>query len=89
MSAALQFRNLTLGYDRHPAVHHLDGTIETGFIPAHMVPDGATEPLRPDDPRAPGVCDYLERLSTQSGFSTRFERGSAARGLSWTLRSSS
>ena len=52
-----------------------DGTIEAGFIPAHMVPDGATEPLRPDDPRAPEVCDYLERLSTQSGFSTRFERG--------------
>ncbi len=52
-----------------------DGTIETGFIPAHMVPDGATEPLRPEDPRAPEVCDYLERLSTQSGFSTRFERG--------------
>jgi len=25
MTAALQFRNLTLGYDRHPAVHHLDG----------------------------------------------------------------
>ena len=52
-----------------------DGTIETGFIPAHMLPDGATEPLRPDDPRAPEVCDYLERLSAQSGFSTRFERG--------------
>ena len=52
-----------------------DGTIETGFIPAHMLPDGATEPLRPDDPRAPEVCDYLERLSTQSGFSTRFARG--------------
>ena len=33
-----------------------DGTIETGFIPAHMLPDGATEPLRPDDPRAPEVC---------------------------------
>jgi len=52
-----------------------DGTIETGFIPAHMVPDGATEPLRPGDPRAAEVCDYLERLSIQSGFSTRFERG--------------
>ena len=25
MTAALQFRDLTLGYDRHPAVHHLDG----------------------------------------------------------------
>ena len=28
--AALQFRDLTLGYDRHPAVHHLNGTVEAG-----------------------------------------------------------
>ena len=39
-----------------------------------MLPDGATEPLRTDDPRATEVADYLERLSAQSGFSTRFER---------------
>jgi zinc/manganese transport system ATP-binding protein len=41
MSAALQFRNLTLGYDRHPAVHHLDGTIETGALLAIVGPNGA------------------------------------------------
>jgi zinc/manganese transport system ATP-binding protein len=41
MSAALQFRNLTLGYDRHPAVHHLDGTIETGALLAVVGPNGA------------------------------------------------
>ena len=29
MTAQLQFRNLTLGYDRHPAVHHLDGAVQT------------------------------------------------------------
>ena len=52
-----------------------DGTIETGFIAAHMLPDGSTEPLHPDDPRATEVADYLERLSSQSGFATRFERG--------------
>ena len=34
MTAALQFRDLTLGYDRHPAVHHLDGVIETGALVA-------------------------------------------------------
>jgi hypothetical protein len=51
-----------------------DGTIETGFIPAHMVADGSTEPLSAEDPRAAGVADYVERLSAQSGFSTRFER---------------
>ena len=27
MTAQLVFRNLTLGYDRHPAVHHLDGAL--------------------------------------------------------------
>jgi zinc/manganese transport system ATP-binding protein len=41
MSAALRFRNLTLGYDRHPAVHHLDGTIETGALMAVVGPNGA------------------------------------------------
>ena len=30
MSAALEFRNLTLGYDRHPAVHHLHGSGAVG-----------------------------------------------------------
>src|SRR5438552_10156418 len=41
MTAALQFRNLTLGYDRHPAVHHLDGVIETGALMAVVGPNGA------------------------------------------------
>jgi zinc/manganese transport system ATP-binding protein len=41
MTAALHFRNLTLGYDRHPAVHHLDGAIETGALVAIVGPNGA------------------------------------------------
>ena len=41
MNAALQFRNLTLGYDRHPAVHHLDGTVEPGALVAVVGPNGA------------------------------------------------
>ncbi len=41
MSAALQFRNLTLGYDRHPAVHHLEGTIAPGALMAVVGPNGA------------------------------------------------
>src|SRR5216684_4530098 len=41
MTAALHFRNLTLGYDRHPAVHHLDGAIETGALVAVVGPNGA------------------------------------------------
>jgi zinc/manganese transport system ATP-binding protein len=41
MSAALQFRNVTLGYERHPAVHHLDGAVETGALIAVVGPNGA------------------------------------------------
>lgn len=41
MTAQLQFRNLTLGYDRHPAVHHLDGTVEAGTLTAVVGPNGA------------------------------------------------
>jgi len=41
MSAALHFHNLTLGYDRHPAVHHLDGAVERGALIAVCGPNGA------------------------------------------------
>ena len=41
MTAALQFRNLTLGYDRHPAVHHLDGEVAPGALLAVIGPNGA------------------------------------------------
>lgn len=39
--SAVRIRNLTLGYDRHPAVHHLDGTIEEGAMLAVVGPNGA------------------------------------------------
>ncbi|KMO10482.1 zinc ABC transporter ATP-binding protein AztA [Methylobacterium platani] len=38
---ALVFRGLTLGYARHPAVHHLDGTVPTGSLTAVVGPNGA------------------------------------------------
>jgi len=41
MSAQLVFRDLTLGYDRHPAVHHLDGAVKTGALMAVVGPNGA------------------------------------------------
>ena len=40
MSAALEFRNLTLGYDRHPAVHHLHGPIAAGTLMAVVGREG-------------------------------------------------
>jgi zinc/manganese transport system ATP-binding protein len=39
--AAIRFHDLTLGYDRHPAVHHLDGTIPSGSLLAIVGPNGA------------------------------------------------
>jgi zinc/manganese transport system ATP-binding protein len=41
MAAALEFRNVTLGYDRHPAVHHLHGQVEAGALVAVVGPNGA------------------------------------------------
>lgn len=38
---AIRFRNLTLGYDRHPAVHHLDGLVASGAMLAVVGPNGA------------------------------------------------
>lgn len=39
--SGIRFRGLTLGYDRHPAVHHLDGTIAPGDLLAVVGPNGA------------------------------------------------
>ena len=40
-SSILHFDNLTLGYDRHPAVHHLDYAIRAGALVAVVGPNGA------------------------------------------------
>jgi zinc/manganese transport system ATP-binding protein len=41
MTVQLRFRDLTLGYDRHPAVHHLNGAVESGALLAVVGPNGA------------------------------------------------
>ena len=41
MTAQLTFRDVTLGYDRHPAVHHLSGEIAAGALVAIIGPNGA------------------------------------------------
>ena len=38
---AIVLHDLTLGYDRHPAVHHLDATIAVGSLTAIVGPNGA------------------------------------------------
>lgn len=37
----IEFRDLTLGYDRHPAVHHLNGRLTPGSLTAVVGPNGA------------------------------------------------
>jgi len=39
--AALVFDGVTLGYGRHPAVHHLSGTLAEGALTAVIGPNGA------------------------------------------------
>ena len=41
MPVQVQFRDVTLGYDRHPAVHHLSGEIGAGALLAVVGPNGA------------------------------------------------
>ena len=41
MAAQLKFRDVTLGYDRHPAVHHLTGEVAAGALVAVIGPNGA------------------------------------------------
>jgi zinc/manganese transport system ATP-binding protein len=41
MTAQLTFRDVTLGYDRHPAVHHLSGEVASGALLAVVGPNGA------------------------------------------------
>jgi zinc/manganese transport system ATP-binding protein len=41
VNAAISFSDLTLGYDRHPAVHHLNGDVQLGSLTAVVGPNGA------------------------------------------------
>lgn len=41
MPAQLEFHDVTLGYDRHPAVHHLSGEVAVGALLAVVGPNGA------------------------------------------------
>jgi zinc/manganese transport system ATP-binding protein len=41
VKAQVRFRDVTLGYDRHPAVHHLNGEVAHGALLAVIGPNGA------------------------------------------------
>jgi zinc/manganese transport system ATP-binding protein len=41
IASPIRFDEVTLGYGRHPAVHHLDGEIRSGSLTAVVGPNGA------------------------------------------------
>ena len=41
VSDAIRLNDLTLGYDGHPAVHHLDGAFAQGSLTAIVGPNGS------------------------------------------------
>jgi zinc/manganese transport system ATP-binding protein len=41
MSEAVRLHDVTLGYERHPAVHHLNGAFQTGSLTAVVGPNGS------------------------------------------------
>jgi len=41
MAAAVEVHNLTIAYDRHPAVHHVSGSFAPGSLTAIVGPNGA------------------------------------------------
>ncbi|MGQ3671196.1 zinc ABC transporter ATP-binding protein AztA [Xanthobacter sp. TB0136] len=57
MPACLSFHDLTLGYERHPAVHHLSGEIQTGDLLAICGPNGAGKSTL-----LKGICGSLRPL---------------------------
>lgn len=57
VSAQISFRNLTLGYERHPAVHHLNGEVAEGALLAVCGPNGAGKSTL-----LKGICGSLRPL---------------------------
>ncbi len=59
----IHLRNVTVAYDRHPAVHHLDGTFAPGSLTAIAGPNGAgkstlLKALMNELPLASGTIDH-------------------------------
>ena len=69
MAAQLQFRDVTLGYDRHPAVHHLNGEIAPGALIAVVGPNGAGKSTL-----FRGIVGILKPLAGSIGWRSRRAR---------------
>ncbi len=66
---AFTLRNVTLGYDGHPAVHHLDGRIEDGSLTAIVGPNGSGKSTLLKG--LIGFLDPLDGTIERNGFSPR------------------
>lgn len=69
MAPLITFDNLTLGYERHPAVHHLTGVVEEGALLAVCGPNGAGKSTL-----LKGICGTLKPLDgriVRHGFHVR------------------
>ncbi|MBN8981297.1 MAG: ABC transporter ATP-binding protein [Rhizobiales bacterium] len=72
MSCHIRFSDVTFGYDRHPAVHHLSGEVAEGALLAVVGPNGAGKStlLR-------GVAGLLKPLSGAIDFGAHDPRNTA------------
>lgn len=52
-----------------------DGSRSFGFVPAMARADGSMQPLRPGEAEAEQIIRYVERITGESGYSTKFEVG--------------
>ena len=66
--ASLTFRDLTLGYYSHPAVHHMNGSVERGSLTAVVGPNGSGKSTL-----MKGIVGVLEPMSGE------VRRGAGAR----------
>lgn len=78
---SLHFENLTLGYQGHPAVHHIDGEVARGALTAIVGANGSGKStlmkgiasiLRPIEGRCTVSCNRLAYLPQQSELDRSF-----------------
>ena len=66
---AFRLHNVTLGYEGHPAVHHLDGEVASGSLTAVIGPNGSGKSTL-----LKGLCGAIAPLSgriDRNGFGVR------------------
>ncbi|MEO6396306.1 MAG: ABC transporter ATP-binding protein, partial [Devosia sp.] len=70
MSTAIALNDLTLGYEGHPAVHHLTGTFESGSLTAIVGPNGSGKStlLKGITGRLPALGGHIQPPAAEMAF---------------------